>query len=63
VTRYGKKTFVLSSCGYSNPEITYTYPGNISLPHYNKYQDRDDVGSGTGDYGQNSTSPGSLICC
>jgi hypothetical protein len=48
-----EKTFVLSYQGYSNPEITYTYPGNISLPHYNKYQDRDDVGSGTGDYGQN----------
>lgn len=48
-----EKTFVLSYKGYSNPNITYTYPGNISLPHYNKYQDRNDSGSGTADYGQN----------
>lgn len=47
------KTFVLSYRGFSNPNITWTYPGNISVPHYNKYQDRNDVGSGTADYGLN----------
>ena len=46
-------TFVLSYKGISNPDQTYTYPGNISLPHYNKYEDPEDVGNGTGDYAMN----------
>jgi hypothetical protein len=48
-----EKTFVLSYQGFNNPDITWTYPGNISLPHYNKYIDHSDVGSGTGDYALN----------
>jgi hypothetical protein len=48
-----EKTFVISYQGINNPGNTYTYPGNISLPHYNKYEDRNDVGSGTGDYALN----------
>ncbi len=47
------KTFVLSYQGYNDPSVTWTYPGNISIPHYNKYQDRDDVGARTSDYGLN----------
>ncbi len=47
------KTFVLSYRGINNPDRTYTYPGNISLPHYNKYIDMEDVGSGTADYALN----------
>ena len=47
------KTFVLSYKGFNDPSVTWTYPGNISLPHYNKYQDRNDVGSATSDYGLN----------
>jgi len=47
------KTFVLSYQGINNPDRTYTYPGNISLPHYNKYIDMEDVGSGTADYALN----------
>jgi len=47
------KTFVLSYQGINNPDITYTYPGTIELPHYNKYVDRTDVGNGTGDYAMN----------
>jgi hypothetical protein len=31
----------------------WTYPGNIALPHYNKFTDRTDIGSGTGDYALN----------
>ncbi len=48
-----EKTFVLSYQGFNNPAVTYTYPGNIAIPHYNKYQDRDDVGARTSDYGLN----------
>ena len=48
-----EKTFVVSYNGINNPDILYTYPGNISLPHYNKLVDRNDVGSGTGDYAMN----------
>src|SRR5690606_10309178 len=48
-----EKTFVLSYQGINNPNITWTYPGNIALPHYNKYIDHSDVGSGTGDYALN----------
>lgn len=48
-----EKTFVLSYQGINNPNITWTYPGNISIPHYNKYIDRNDVGSGTADYALN----------
>ncbi len=47
------KTFVLSYQGINNPERTYTYPGNISIPHYNKYIARTDVGTGTADYALN----------
>jgi len=48
------KTFVLSYQGYQNPSITWTYPGNISIPHYNKYIDQTDVeATGTGDYAIN----------
>lgn len=47
------KTFVLSYQGIANPDRTYTYPGNISLPHFNKYIDMADVGSGTADYALN----------
>jgi hypothetical protein len=47
------KTFVLTYQGVNNPDKTYTYPGNISLPHYNKYIDRRDIPSGTGDYALN----------
>lgn len=47
------KTFVLSYQGINNPDRTYTYPGNIAIPHYNKYIDRTDVGSGTADYALN----------
>lgn len=47
------KTFVLSYKGFNNPNITWTYPGNIALPHYNKYIDHSDVGAGTGDYALN----------
>ncbi|MDR2858926.1 MAG: RagB/SusD family nutrient uptake outer membrane protein [Mediterranea sp.] len=46
-------TFVISYYGVNNPDIHYTYPGNISIPHYNKFIDRDDVGSGTGDHALN----------
>lgn len=48
-----EKTFSLSYTGYNDPSVTWTYPGNISLPHYNKYTDRSDIGSGTGDYALN----------
>lgn len=48
-----EKTFVLSYQGINNPNITWTYPGNIALPHYNKYIDHSDAGSGTGDYALN----------
>jgi hypothetical protein len=48
-----EKTFVVSYYGINNPDILYTYPGNISLPHYNKLVDRNDIGSGTGDYALN----------
>lgn len=48
-----EKTFVLSYQGINNPDITWTYPGNISIPHYNKYIDRTDVGNGTADYALN----------
>jgi hypothetical protein len=48
-----EKTFVISYQGINNPNDSYTYPGNISLPHYNKYEDRNDVGSSTGDYALN----------
>ncbi|MDR2810213.1 MAG: RagB/SusD family nutrient uptake outer membrane protein [Tannerellaceae bacterium] len=47
------KTFVIAYQGVNNPDNSYTYPGNISLPHYNKYIDRNDVGNGTGDYAIN----------
>ncbi|MDR2920018.1 MAG: RagB/SusD family nutrient uptake outer membrane protein [Tannerella sp.] len=48
-----EKTFVLSYQGFNDPSVTWTYPGNINLPHYNKYIDRNDVGNGTGDYAMN----------
>lgn len=48
-----EKTFVLSYTGVNNPDILYTYPGNIQIPHYNKYVDRTDIGNGTGDYALN----------
>lgn len=48
-----EKTFVLSYEGINNPNITWTYPGSIAVPHYNKYIDHSDVGSGTGDYALN----------
>lgn len=48
------KTFVLSYPGYANPSKTYTYPGNISLPHFNKFIDMTDVNAtGTSDYAMN----------
>ncbi len=47
------KTFVLEYTGINNPTITYTYPGNIAIPHFNKYIDRNDVGNGTADYALN----------
>ena len=47
------KTFVLSYHGIANPDRVYTYPGNISIPHFNKYIDMADVGSGTADYALN----------
>lgn len=47
------KTFTLSYTGYNDPDVTWTYPGNIALPHYNKYVDLADIGSGTGDYAMN----------
>ncbi|MDR1939124.1 MAG: RagB/SusD family nutrient uptake outer membrane protein [Tannerellaceae bacterium] len=48
-----EKTFVISYYGFNDPSILWTYPGRISLPHYNKWIDRNDVGSGTGDYALN----------
>lgn len=48
-----EKTFTLSYTGYNDPDKIWTYPGNISLPHYNKYVDLSDMGSGTGDYALN----------
>jgi hypothetical protein len=48
------KTFVLSYQGYSDPSKTYTYPGNISLPHFNKFIDMTDINAtGTADYALN----------
>ena len=48
-----EKTFVLSYEGVNDPSVVWTYPGNISIPHYNKYIDRSDLGNGSGDYGLN----------
>lgn len=48
-----EKTFVLSYQGINDPSVTWTYPGKIQIPHYNKYIDRNDIGNGTGDYGLN----------
>lgn len=49
-----EKTFILSYQGYSNPNVLWTFPGNIDLPHFNKYVDlTDDKASGTADYAIN----------
>lgn len=48
-----EKTFVLSYTGYNDPSVTWTYPGNIDIPHYNKFIDLTDIGSGTDDSGLN----------
>lgn len=48
------RTFVLSYHGYANPQNLYTYPGNITIPHFNKFIDMADInGSGTADYAMN----------
>lgn len=48
------RTFVLSYRGYANPQNVYTYPGNISLPHFNKFIDYADINAtGTADYAMN----------
>lgn len=48
------KTFVLSYKGYADPTKLYTYPGNISLPHFNKFIDQADINAtGTADYALN----------
>ncbi|MFA5327577.1 MAG: RagB/SusD family nutrient uptake outer membrane protein [Prolixibacteraceae bacterium] len=48
------KTFVISYYGYANPTQLYTYPGNISLPHFNKFIDMTDINAtGTADYAMN----------
>lgn len=49
-----EKTFVLSYEDIRGNGIVYTYPGTISLPHYNKFIDPADVnGTGTADYATN----------
>ena len=49
-----EKTFVLSYHGYANPGDLYTYPGNITIPHYNKFIDMTDINAtGTADYAMN----------
>ncbi|MBN1790006.1 MAG: RagB/SusD family nutrient uptake outer membrane protein [Bacteroidales bacterium] len=49
-----EKTFVLSYNGYANPANLYTYPGNITLPHFNKFIDMTDIkATGTADYAMN----------
>lgn len=49
-----EKTFVISYNGYAHPENLYTYPGNISLPHFNKFIDQQDINaSATADYAMN----------
>lgn len=48
------KTFVISYNGYAKPEDLYTYPGNITLPHFNKFIDLADINAtGTADYAMN----------
>lgn len=48
------RTFVLSYHGYAHPENLYTYPGNISIPHFNKFIDMTDTkATGTADYAMN----------
>jgi len=48
------RTFVLSYYGYAHPENLYTYPGNITIPHFNKFIDMTDVNAtATADYAMN----------
>lgn len=49
-----ERTFVLSYEDIRGNGTVYTYPETISLPHYNKFQDPEDVnGTGTADYAMN----------